>query len=88
MIRCDGCGQDCKIADVRVAQADGHEGRYCLDCHDEYTAWLATCQTEEARLNRILDLFIQESRAALLLKFVPQDLPPAPSHGSHPLVLG
>ncbi len=88
MIRCDGCEADLKVGDVRLAQADGHEGRYCIDCHEEYTGWVATCESEEARLNRTLDLFIQNTRSHLLLRFVPQDLPPVPTGSTRPLVLG
>lgn len=88
-LRCHGCAGDLKVGDVHPAHAEGHEAHYCLDCHDEYTQWVAVCGAEEARLNRLLDVFIEESRERLGLRFVPQDLPPITRSGrSTPLVLG
>ena len=88
-LTCDGCGADLKVGEAHCVLADGHEARYCVDCHDDYAAWVAVCQVEEARLNRMLDLFLDETRAQLPLRFVPQDLPPIQRvAGGQPLVLG
>lgn len=87
-LHCDGCGMPLKIGELHGAHADGHEARYCVECHDEYTRWLGACGAEEARLNRLLDVFLEESRATLALHFVPQDLPPVRLGTGQPLVLG
>jgi len=76
VIRCDGCASDVERDKVATPRAEGHEARYCALCNEAYEQWVETCAIEEARLNRILDAFIAESRTRLPLFFVPQDLPP------------
>jgi hypothetical protein len=81
LIRCDGCVAHVAASLVATPRADGHEARYCRECHEAYEDWLKVCSIEEGRLNRVLDVFVSDSRARLPLLFVPQDLSPraAPS---------
>jgi hypothetical protein len=89
MIYCDGCIIAMAPGDVHCAFADGHETHFCQECHAEYQAWMGACLAEEERLNRLLSLFLAESRQKLSLRMVPQDLPPIRRvTGGQPLVLG
>lgn len=74
-LTCDGCAVALTLDDLHCVTAEGHEAHFCVECHDAYTAWVTVCQAEEARLNRLLDLFIASTREHLALGFVPQDLP-------------
>lgn len=74
-VACDGCTQRLDATTLRMVKADGHNARYCQECLTIYDAWVAVCQSEEDRLNRLLDLFIETSRQSVHLAFVPQDLP-------------
>lgn len=85
LIACDGCRIEFPADALKLPQADGHEARYCADCHDAYKEFAKACEGEEARLNRLLSLFIEEARSRLTLRFVPQDLPARPKGG---LILG
>ena len=76
MMRCDGCDMTVKRGDILCVSVQGHEAHYCGDCHHEYEGWVAACAMEEARLNRMLDFFIEQSRQKITLLFIPQDLPP------------
>lgn len=75
LLRCDGCQQPTQAGSIVRQSADGHEARYCPSCDEVYRAWAALCFAKEAQLNRLLDLFIEETRAHIPLDFVPQDLP-------------
>lgn len=77
-----------KVSDIFCMTADGHEARYCNDCVQEYQGWVAACAMEEARLNRTLDFFIEQSRQKITLLFVPQDLPPIRTESGAALRLG
>ena len=74
-VACDGCTQRLDATTLQMVRADGHSARYCPACKGIYDAWVAVCQSEEDRLNRLLDLFIETSRQSVHLAFVPQDLP-------------
>jgi len=89
MIYCDGCILAIKSGDTHCVFAEGHEAHYCIECKDAYEAWVNTCLAEEARLNKLLDFFVETTREKLLLRFVPQDLPPVRRvENGRPLVLG
>ncbi len=89
MTNCEGCTIAIKMGDTHCVFAEGHEAHYCIECLDQYSAWVRACEAEEARLNKLLDFFIEETRAKLTLRFVPQDLPPVRRvPDGRPLVLG
>ena len=76
-MRCDGCGL--RVDEISIMTAEGAQCRYCQDCHAVYQEWVQLCLVKESEVNRLLDLFIEESRRHLPLTLVPQDFPQAPA---------
>ena len=74
VIRCQGCNEDREH--IREIFDYGRTVYYCPACADIYIAWAASMKAEEARLQRSLDLLMEETRKSLPLAFCPIDLPP------------
>ena len=81
-IACDGCLKPVRSRELSFRRADGREARYCGSCDADYQRWQNVCLAEEARLNALLDIFLEESRNKLNLVLVPQDLPPVNGIGT------
>lgn len=75
IIRCDGCRYEVPSTSMKFVQAEGRECRYCDSCHEQYQSFVLACLAKERDLNRLLDLFIEETRKRVPLKLMPQDLP-------------
>ena len=78
MILCDGCRCEVLSTDLAMVNADGHEARYCENCHSHYKQFYAACLATEEMYNRLLDQEIEKIRSRVPLFFVPQDLPRVP----------
>lgn len=75
-ITCDGCSQPRSPADLLYIHDYGHEVRYCAECVAVYHQFVVTCQAEEQRRQRELDLWMLERRTHVPLRLMPMDLPP------------
>lgn len=87
-IRCDGCEQDTPTAAIAFVAEGGHVVRYCSDCAQEWKAFETAQQAEAARVQRLLDLWVEQRRHHLPLKLTPLDLPPvARGRGGRQIIL-
>ena len=74
VIPCDGCGLGTPT--LTLLTDYGHEVRYCAECVEVYRQFVVTCQAEEQRRQRELDLWMLERRTHVPLALMPLDLPP------------
>jgi len=72
---CDGCYLEMDLSSFQGVLSAGNSVRYCDECYRMYTSWKDACLREEERMNKLLLLFIEDSRRHVLLKLVPEDFP-------------
>lgn len=72
---CDGCYQELSLSGFKAVAGNGTIVRYCEPCYQTYQEWKQTCTREEERMNRLLILFIEDSRQKVDLHLVPEDFP-------------
>ena len=75
-LSCDGCHISLLHTDLLYIHDYGHEVRYCAECVEVYRQFVVTCQAEEQRRQRELDLWMLERRTHVPLALMPLDLPP------------
>ena len=72
---CDGCHISLPHTTLLYIHDYGHEVRYCAECVEVYRQFVVTCQAEEQRRQRELDLWMLERRTHVPLALMPLDLP-------------
>lgn len=75
VVMCDGCWAEVGLGQFHAILSAGNQVRYCDDCERAYTDWKNTCIREEERMNKLLLLFIEDTRRHVPLKLVPEDFP-------------
>lgn len=72
---CDGCYAELDLSSFQAIAGNGTIVRYCESCYHVYQEWKQTCTREEERMNRLLLLFIEDTRSKVDLHLVPEDFP-------------
>lgn len=91
-VTCDGCLTLSAARNLFLYQIEGRECRYCEACRGVFDGFVTACLAEENRLQRLLDLFIDEARSHTALVNTPYDLKDCrqimPGNKGNLLVLG